>query len=705
MCRSRLPLLLLLLLTAARASTPTPLPHLRTARQVHALSRSEADRGLPVLLRRAQITALYGSGRSLFLIDASGGVFVRLAADQPPDFHPGDLVRVEGCTSAARHTPIIVDARLRRLGRAALPEAPLVSFDQLSSGGWDSRWVSVEGIVRSAALLPGDVPESGSRSFQVTVASGEERLDVRIPMRAGPLPVSLVDARVRLRAAVGSRFNLRRQLTGVLLYMPSFACLRIVSPAPANPFALPQVGIADITRVPPQGAGHRVHIRGLVSSAFDNGHFSLLEDDYGIFVTAQDPTSLRPGDRVDVVGFPSNGDYTSYLDQALVRRLGSGPLPPPVQLTASEALAGTYDADPIELEALLLDHSRDRNGLHTLLLTNAGQKFLAVLPPDTASGFFDSLHPGSTLRLRGICVIHTNGTKTPQSFDLLLRSSDDIQILRTPPWWTPRHTLLLAALLSVLLLIIFTRNLGLRHRVAAQTRQIQSQLDESRTLRAQAEAAAHEKSQALASLLSTQHDLLVAQEKLRYQATHDALTSLWNRAALLDFLHKEVERALRTGAPLGVLLLDVDHFKTVNDTHGHLTGDAVLREIGRRILRSTRLYDIAGRYGGEEFLILLPGCDNLQTERSAERIRAAICVQPFHAGDAVLSLTASIGATVAFSSVRAFTSGEPDRQKPECPVSDTELLSCADCALYEAKSSGRNRTVLRLPEPVAALPS
>jgi diguanylate cyclase (GGDEF)-like protein len=190
-------------------------------------------------------------------------------------------------------------------------------------------------------------------------------------------------------------------------------------------------------------------------------------------------------------------------------------------------------------------------------------------------------------------------------------------------------------------------------------------------------------------MLALQRDLLSAQEKLRFQATHDALTGLWNRGALLDLLQTEIERTLRTRSSLGVLMLDVDHFKRVNDTHGHLAGDAVLREIAQRVAQSTRAYDVIGRYGGEEFLVLLPTCDVAQTEASAERIRAAIAAQPFAAGGAQIPLTVSIGATVA----------------PACGHSESEILSVADLALYDAKSAGRNRSVVHLGHPENALSS
>jgi len=186
-------------------------------------------------------------------------------------------------------------------------------------------------------------------------------------------------------------------------------------------------------------------------------------------------------------------------------------------------------------------------------------------------------------------------------------------------------------------------------------------------------------------ILALQHQLLEAQEMLRFQATHDALTGLWNRGALIERLDTEVQRAFRSNSPLGILLLDIDHFKLVNDTHGHLAGDSVLAEIALRITAATRSYDFIGRYGGEEFVVLLPGCDGDQTQRSAERIRAAVAADLFSTGIESIPLTISIGATVACVESRT----------------DAELLGLADLALYEAKAAGRNRVVLREYYPVA----
>ena len=123
-------------------------------------------------------------------------------------------------------------------------------------------------------------------------------------------------------------------------------------------------------------------------------------------------------------------------------------------------------------------------------------------------------------------------------------------------------------------------------------------------------------------------------------------------------------------------MLDVDHFKRINDTYGHQTGDEVLKEVTRRITKAVRTYDSLGRYGGEEFLILLPGCSREQIDQGAERVRAAVDDGPIFVDESAVSVTVSIGAAVT-----------------ACSTSAEEMLSAADIALYQAKI-GRNRTVL-----------
>ncbi|MBI4463994.1 MAG: diguanylate cyclase, partial [Acidobacteria bacterium] len=170
---------------------------------------------------------------------------------------------------------------------------------------------------------------------------------------------------------------------------------------------------------------------------------------------------------------------------------------------------------------------------------------------------------------------------------------------------------------------------------------------------------------------------VAAGEGYRYRATHDSLTGLWNRAAILDFLKREMIRSQREGTPIGVLLADLDHFKNINDTYGHLAGDAVLREVAQRICAGVREYDAVGRYGGEEFLIVLTACEEEPTKH-AERIRMLINADPIETAEGAIPVTLSLGA--AWN--REFSQ-------------DLEaLLKTADTALYRAKRAGRNQVAV-----------
>src|ERR1700733_13806030 len=164
--------------------------------------------------------------------------------------------------------------------------------------------------------------------------------------------------------------------------------------------------------------------------------------------------------------------------------------------------------------------------------------------------------------------------------------------------------------------------------------------------------------------LTLQDDQIRAQVQLRFQATHDALTGVWNRSEILETLRRELERAARSKTATGLLMLDIDHFKNINDTYGHLTGDVVLKEVTQRIVRAVRGYDSVGRYGGEEFVIVLPGCTREQIEHGAERIRSAVDDCPIAANASTVSVTVSIGAAVTTVERHGL-------------VSDTEMLAAA----------------------------
>ncbi|MBI3602888.1 MAG: diguanylate cyclase [Nitrospirae bacterium] len=185
-------------------------------------------------------------------------------------------------------------------------------------------------------------------------------------------------------------------------------------------------------------------------------------------------------------------------------------------------------------------------------------------------------------------------------------------------------------------------------------------------------------------ILNLQTELIAAREAFQNQATHDSLTGLWNRAAILTALERELARARRKQTSFAVILADLDHFKDTNDTYGHIAGDLVLAEAAKRMRSVLRPYDTIGRYGGEEFLIVLPGCDELGAMHTAERLRTCLDQTPLEITDGhTIPISISLGVALGVADDRGTA---------------TQFIKSADAALYRAKGRGRNCVEMAQPE-------
>lgn len=180
-------------------------------------------------------------------------------------------------------------------------------------------------------------------------------------------------------------------------------------------------------------------------------------------------------------------------------------------------------------------------------------------------------------------------------------------------------------------------------------------------------------------ILQLEAELISAREALKELASIDELTSLLNRHAFIDLFQREIDRARRESRRLTLIMADIDHFKNVNDTLGHLAGDAVLRSIAQTMRQSVRSYDMIGRYGGEEFLILLVDCDQRNAWERAEEIRHRVGNQAILAADPQVFITPTISLGLAVMHGDSFHRDI------------YTLIHAADRALYRAKRGGRNR--------------
>jgi two-component system cell cycle response regulator len=185
-------------------------------------------------------------------------------------------------------------------------------------------------------------------------------------------------------------------------------------------------------------------------------------------------------------------------------------------------------------------------------------------------------------------------------------------------------------------------------------------------------------------ILDLHEELVDGRESLRIAATYDFLTLLLNRGEILTLLDRELNRGWREITHVGIILADIDHFKNVNDSLGHLAGDIVLKEVANRLKSDLRIYDGVGRYGGEEFLMILPGCDLATTIRRAEAIRHVVAATEITTAEGTVRATVSMGVT---STQHHKTS------------SVESLLNEADLALYRAKENGRDRVEAYVQRP------
>jgi diguanylate cyclase (GGDEF)-like protein len=199
-------------------------------------------------------------------------------------------------------------------------------------------------------------------------------------------------------------------------------------------------------------------------------------------------------------------------------------------------------------------------------------------------------------------------------------------------------------------------------------------------------AALVERELQLGSMGAAQLELQRTNKSLRRKSLIDPLIGTWNRGAIMRILTIDAIRCEKAGAPLSVIVIDLDHFKKINDTHGHPAGDEVLLKVASRLRSCIRPQEALGRYGGEEFLIVLPGSSGATAEAVAERMRRAIAAQSESIGGATVKPTISAGV----ASTDAFPKAGPE-----------DLINRADAALYAAKNAGRNRVVRAVPESLS----
>ena len=402
------------------------LPVKTTARAVHRLSADQAAREYPVRLRGV-VTYSDSFNGTLFIQDRTDGIFVSLDDSRASLLRTGDEIEVTGVTAPGSFAPSVTKAHFKILGRIRLPVPARDDLESVFEGLRDCRWIELAGIIQSVAR--------GSRDTVAQVVSGTHRFQARILAPVKEL-AGFVNAEVSLRGVAGALFNDRRQMLGVVVYVPGLEYIGVRRAAPADPFDLPLRPASTLLEFSSGTApGHRVRVQGVVTASEPLGPTVLWDATGAVLVKSHDEARLKPGDVAEAAGFPESGPYSPVLTDALIRRIGSGPPPVPRIVAASQLLEGHYDGELVRVDGTVMDRTPLPDRVR-LLLKSGNAEFTAVLP---GRGVSQAVRPGTVVRLTGICVLQVDDSReavSPRFFDIRMRTPADLTVVKQPSWLT-----------------------------------------------------------------------------------------------------------------------------------------------------------------------------------------------------------------------------------------------------------------------------
>jgi PAS domain S-box-containing protein len=442
-----------------------PTRELARVSNVLKLKPSEARQGLPVRLHGV-VTYADPERHSGFLQDHGGAVFFDLSQN---DVKCGQWVELTGQTDMSRYGPQVLGSSVRVLGETNLPKPAKVDLEDLAYGFSDAHWVELSAVVRRV--------EAQQAHLTLTLTTPKGKFEATFPDFADqPLPTHFIDARVKVRGVCRAQLNSQDQLSAIRLLVPNFDQIEIIKPAPADPFSLPDTTIGSVAKLDAaRMADGRVKVSGVVTLPMAGDGLFLEEATGAIRVRTSQTNQLEAGDLAEVVGFPALTDGTLCLEEAAFRKTGTGSLPAPIVIAAEELLQETNASRRVRVKARLLQrvvHSaRPR-----LVLQDGPVIFPAIVQSPTASPDLTALKPGSLIQVAGICLMQGRGNHEPTAFRLLVAQSGDIKLLRAPPWWSLRNTLMVGGGLTLGLAAAFAWILSLRTQVKRRTRELHEEI-------------------------------------------------------------------------------------------------------------------------------------------------------------------------------------------------------------------------------------
>ena len=732
--------------SSAWAAAPAPLT---TIHAVRVLTRAEASQQLPVAFE-ATVNYSFPNSEGIDVQEDGQGIFVKTA--KAAGLVPGDRVLVQGKTQPSFRPFILGD--IVTLLRHGKPPGPMpASFDDLVRTTYMCRLVRVRGVVRTAD--PMSIQMVAGTRLQLLMEGGY--IDVDVEGRDAGAIKDLLDAEVEITGIGGRQFDSKVQQTGVILHVSTFANIKILKRADASPWSLPVLPMDEIiTGIHVRDLSQRLRIHGTITYYQPGSGVVLQNGSKSLWVSTQTDEPLRIGDVADATGFPDSRNRRLTLTHAEIQDShAQAPIPP--QSATWHQLAFWennkpygHEYDLVSIEGQVVTEVREAAQDEYVLVADK-RLFTAIYrhPPSLLSlPSMLEVPLGSKIRVTGICMMADYyPVNNEVSFDILMRSFDDVAVVARPSLLNVRNLIILVGLLLMVVFIVGIRGWTLERKVRRQTAalatlehrrgRILEDINGSRPLAEILEQItefvsfhlkgapcwcevtdgarlgncppqlttlriAREKIPARSGpplgVISAAFDSLTkpsANEPealsmaaglaalaietrrlysdLLHRSEFDLLTDIHNRFSLEKHLDAQIDAARLEAAIFGLIYIDLDYFKQVNDSYGHQVGDQYLQEVALRMKRQLRPHDTLSRLGGDEFAVLLPMVRNrAEVEEIAQRLERSFD-EPFAFEELTLTGSASVGIALY----------------PQDGATRDDLLNAADAAMYLVKNDRR----------------
>jgi diguanylate cyclase (GGDEF)-like protein len=750
------------LLGLATASVLHAAP-LTSLQALHGLSNQQAGAHLPADFD-GTVTFYRSYESTLFVQDGDAAIYVQPA--QAYSLSPGDRVHIHGATRES-FRPIIADAQITVVGRAPLPEPPLVTFDALIHARYDCRYARIRGRVVSA-----DIAMSSNRpSTTLQVVTDGGTVEVEIEGNDPATLSSLLDAEIEVSGAVSGRFDGKMEMTGIILHTQDLAQVKVLKPQKVSPWSAPLTPMDGImTNYRLNNLSTRVRVQGTVTYFIPGSAVVLQDGSHSLWVNTHAADGVQIGDMAEATGLPGLHDGFMRIVNGEVLDTHTAAPVKPVAVTWRDLTQSHHVFDLVSIEANVVARVRE-GGQDQYVLVSEGHLFSAIYRhPATASSDAPAVPAmkqvplGSRVRVTGICVLEdSNPFNVNVPFDLLIRSYDDVELVALPSPLTVINLLKTVGLLLVLLVSFFVWGWMLQRKVERQSKILarksqaetalarrnaeieqrrsrvledingsrplgelleeitelvsfrlrgrpcwceindgttlgsrQSNVGGQRLVREEILARSGPPLGALCAALEPGTDPDSEEEQAFLQGTRLATLAIETRRAFSDLVHRSefdlltnvhnrfsldkqldavIARAKKHAGSFGIIYVDLDEFKQVNDVYGHHVGDIYLQEACARMKHQLRSGDVLARLGGDEFTALVPGAgDRSIVEEIACRLERCFG-DPFHLEGYSLHGSASVGIAMY----------------PEDGTTRESLLTAADAAMYVAKHTGRTK--------------